>query len=137
MEIAPSSTSLFSSGSDQRIPSQNLDQDDFLQIMVSQLKAQDPFNSVDSNQFMEQFMGMANFSVIQELGAKFELLQDQQLQTVAFTLVGANVTVDGESGLIQGDVEQARVGEDKVFVTVNGDEYGLEQVVSVQQGVSS
>jgi len=87
-------------------PRKSLGQDEFFELMVAQLKSQDPLKPLDSNEFIGQ---MAQFSTvtgienmqnsISELAATFQ--SSQALQ--ASTLVGRRVLVPGSQGVLPAD----------------------------------
>lgn len=80
----------------QKAPSQELDKNAFLQLLVAQLKSQDPTQSQDPNQMVQQ---MATFSGLEQAQNTNRLLEGIQLQnqglfqTQAASLVGKRVRV--------------------------------------------
>jgi flagellar basal-body rod modification protein FlgD len=81
----------------------DLGQDDFLRLMTTQLAAQDPFEPMDSSQFLSQFAQFGTVSGIQALQESFDGLSNslQSLQALqASTLVGRTVLVDGNSTML-------------------------------------
>ncbi|HEX5050079.1 MAG TPA: flagellar hook capping FlgD N-terminal domain-containing protein, partial [Gammaproteobacteria bacterium] len=82
---------------------QELGQDAFLQLMVTQLKNQDPFKPLDSGEFLGQ---LAQFGTVQGLsglqtsfdGLASSLVSNQALQ--AASLVGRTALVETDHGAI-------------------------------------
>ncbi|OQA37602.1 MAG: Basal-body rod modification protein FlgD [Acidobacteria bacterium ADurb.Bin340] len=80
----------------QKAPSQELDKNAFLMLLVAQLKSQDPTQSQDPNQMVQQ---MATFSSLEQVQNTNRLLEGIQLQnqglfqTQAASLVGKRVRV--------------------------------------------
>src|SRR3989454_7028622 len=73
---------------------------DFLQLLTTQLKNQNPLDPLDTNQFTQQLVQFAQ--VEQQINMNTSLTQLIALQqtaqmTQAIGLVGATVTVDGAS----------------------------------------
>ena len=82
-------------------PRNEMGQKEFFDLMVAQLKAQDPLNPMDSNQFLGQVAQFSSVTGIQDMSKSFEALSaslqsSQALQ--ASTLVGRSVLVPGGSG---------------------------------------
>jgi flagellar basal-body rod modification protein FlgD len=88
-----------------RVPNQNLGQNDFLKLLVAQLTTQDPLNPQQDTQFIGQ---MAQFSALESsksMQAEIQTLRANQLlgQTVevklddAKTLVGQVTAIDSSS----------------------------------------
>jgi flagellar basal-body rod modification protein FlgD len=75
----------------------DLGQTDFLNLMMTQLKNQDPTKPLDSNSFLGQIAQFGTVSGLQELGTKFDtlsssLVSNQALQ--AASLVGKSALVE-------------------------------------------
>ncbi len=80
-----------------------LGQDDFLKLMVTQMKQQDPFKPMDDGQFLAQMAQFTSASGISELQKSFSQFQqtmstDQALK--AANLVGHEVLVQSNQGYL-------------------------------------
>jgi flagellar basal-body rod modification protein FlgD len=78
-----------------------LGQADFIELLVAQIKNQDPTKPLDPSQFMNQLAQFSTVNGIQELKTSFDSLasrlsSEQSLQ--AASLVGRNVLVPGGQG---------------------------------------
>jgi flagellar basal-body rod modification protein FlgD len=99
-----------------------LNKDQFLQLLVAQLKNQDPMSPVGSQEFMSQ---MAAFSTLEQV-TNMAVANEEQNQMMAInqslSLVGHNVTYvkEGES-LAEGKVESVDFGEEGFSLTINGE----------------
>lgn len=110
----------------------NLDKDTFLQLLVAQLKYQDPLNPTDSAQFLAQ---TAQFTSLE----KMEAVADQTAQSLAAqmsfgasSLVGRSVTYTDATGTdVTGPVESVRFTAAGPLLSVDGVEVALNSVVSV------
>lgn len=104
-----------------------LGQNDFIELLVAQVKNQDPSKPMDPSQFMNQLAQFSTVNGIQELKTSFESLSanlssNQSMQAAA--LVGREVLVPGGEGLltagkgISGQIELSSSANDvtlKVF----------------------
>lgn len=87
--------------------STDLGQDEFLNLMITQMTNQDPTDPVENTDFIAQMAQFSSLTGIQELTSSFEtlsqsLLQGQALQAAA--LVGGNVLVpSGSAELEEGE----------------------------------
>jgi flagellar basal-body rod modification protein FlgD len=84
---------------------QRLGQEQFLELMVAQLRNQDPFKPLESGEFLGQMAQFSTVTGIQDLQASFKSLADslysnQALQASA--LVGRTVFVSSEQGALAG-----------------------------------
>lgn len=81
-------------------------QQDFLKLMVTQLKNQDPFAPMESGEFLAQIAQLTTATGIQELQQSFDrfstnMKTEQALQ--AASLVGRHVVVESDVGYLPGD----------------------------------
>jgi flagellar basal-body rod modification protein FlgD len=122
---APSSTSGANS---------NLDKDTFLQLLVAQLKYQDPLNPTDQTQFLAQ---TAQFTSLE----KMEAVADQTAQALAAQmafgasgLVGRDVTyTDADGQQVSGTVSSVRFGAAGPQLSIGGSDVPMNSIVSVGQ----
>lgn len=112
-------------------PSQDLDQDAFLMLMMEQMKNQDPMNPMDNSQMLTQ---QAQFTQISEMQKMNSNLASNNMISQATSLVGKEVTLvdpDDTTKTIKGIVTSANFTSSTATVTVNGKEYPLGLVMSV------
>lgn len=126
-----------SSDASSRIPVQTLKENDFLQLLVTQMSNQDPLNPQSDTEFIAQ---MAQFSALQEAQAtQTEMGQVKSGQDVlqANALLGKSVTVQDSSGLtVQGTVSAVQIQAGTPTLTINGQQYALSQVTSIASGAT-
>ena len=84
---------------EQKTADGELGQDDFLELMLTQLQHQDPLNPADSNEFTSQLAQLSTATGIEDLNTSFATLSSslqssQALQ--ASTMVGSTVLVPSE-----------------------------------------
>lgn len=83
--------------------SADMGQQDFIQLMLAQMKNQDPTKPLDPNEFMSQLAQFSTVNGIQELKQSFDSLvatlsSDQSLK--AANMVGHEVMVPGNTGVL-------------------------------------
>jgi flagellar basal-body rod modification protein FlgD len=108
------------------IPSQTLNQADFLNLLVTQMSSQDPLNPESDTDFAAQ---LAQFSSLQESQA-----MAAELQTIQATgMIGQTVSVTPSSGAsaLAGVVTSVQISSGTPEVTVNGQPYQLSQITAV------
>lgn len=111
-----------------------LSQEQFLQLLSEQFKQQDPFNPTSDTDFMAQ---MAQFSALEqmsELNREFGRFRAQNEFSVGTNLVGKEVTLKDENGLlVSGAVEGLHKGGAGYYVELAGELYPLSSVQSIFQ----
>jgi flagellar basal-body rod modification protein FlgD len=81
-------------------PKDQLGQAEFLELMIAQLKNQDPFKAMDPSQFLGQLAQFGTVSGIQEMQAAFGTLSDSMRASQVLdgaTMVGRDVLVASET----------------------------------------
>ena len=96
-------------------PSGQLGKDDFLKLLVGQLRHQDPMNPMEDKDFMGQ---MAQFSQLEQMTNVASTLQNER----AFNLIGREVSYNNkETGELKtGTVEKVSIEAGKTTLTIGG-----------------
>lgn len=120
----------------QRSPAKELGKDEFLKILVAQLKHQDPLSGGDNTEYIAQLAQFSSLEQMQNLNANLEtgfsmMLYHQNAQ-YASQLIGKNVTLNTGDDIIQGIVEKTKLSEGNVRIVVEGKPYWLEQIIEIE-----
>ena len=104
--------------------------DDFLTLMVAQLKNQDFMNPVDDTQYVTQ---LAQISTMQQME---EMAYNAKSSYVA-SLVGKNVsaakfTVSGELKKADGVVEKISLLDGKFVIYVDGEAFSMDEIMEIK-----
>jgi len=113
-----------------RQPKQNLDRDDFLKILITQLSFQDPTAPMQDKEFIAQ---MAQFSSLEQMTAMakdFARLTAMIGGSEASSSLGKNVEIVEGERTVHGAVQAVTRGEIPQ-VLVNGTFYNWDQVIKV------
>ena len=137
MGVGPINPSRGSDGQGSTVSSKNMElgTDTFLQLLVTQMRYQDPFGEGhDMGDFMNQ---MAQFTLLErvvKLQQTLEKYAASQAPVQAMTLLNKFVEVRNEQGMAeQGEVTAVRFQEGAPLLKVNGREYNLDAVTWVQE----
>ncbi len=106
-----------------------VDKDTFLQLLVAQMKYQDPLQPTSNTEFVSQYAQFSSLEQMQNMSATLELSR-------ASTLVGQTVSVNttdstGKSTTIQGVVDYVVYENNKAYVSIGGELYSLDDVYGV------
>jgi len=91
-QIASSGASSPSSSKKEVHDLKDLDINQFLQLMVSELTHQDPLNPMDNTQLVQQIGELRSIAASDQLTTTLQSLQTQQSLTTASSLIGKQVT---------------------------------------------
>lgn len=123
-----SSTTLTSS------TSKTLGKQDFLNLLVTQLRYQDPLKPMEDKEFVAQLAQFSSLEQMQNMNQNMQLLRAQ-------TLIGKNVTASISDGTttkqIQGTVDTVRIEGENVLLNVNGSEVKLTDITNINQSSDS
>jgi flagellar basal-body rod modification protein FlgD len=103
--------------------------DEYLQLLMTQMKYQDPMDPMNQQDFMQQLTQMSTLEGIENLNARFaDLLQLQQL-TEGANLVGQTVLYQSADGEVHtGRVDGVYVEDQQLQVVVGGESVSIDQV---------
>ncbi|MCS7172053.1 MAG: flagellar hook assembly protein FlgD [Armatimonadetes bacterium] len=115
-----------------RVGSSVLGKDDFLRLLVTQLRNQDPLEPMNDREFIAQ---LAQFSALEQMYNVSQAVQElrwRQEAATAVQLVGRRVVVQNADGTTTEDVVAGvRHREGRFVLLVGGEEYTLDQLVEV------
>jgi len=114
------------------------DKDMFLQLMVAQMRYQDPLNPADSGAFLAQSAQFTALEKMQAVADQTALLLSTQMAFGAAGLVGRHVSwtnPDGSAG--SGPVSGVTFGAQGPVLDVDGTEVPLALVATVTDGASA
>ncbi|AEF94639.1 flagellar hook capping protein [Desulfotomaculum nigrificans CO-1-SRB] len=117
-----------------RKPVKTLDKDAFLQIMVAQLKYQDPTSPMDNDKMIEQIAQFTTLEQITNLNSNFEKLYSLQQLGYGSSLIGYGVTLQNGDENISGTVQKVTMDATGVKIWVADKPYDLSQITSVEKG---
>lgn len=109
-----------------------INQDQFLQLLVTQLRHQDPLNPTDGSQFAAQLAQFSTLDQLQQLNGHFSDMLSLQQLSGGSSLIGRKVRYKPGAGAeIQGVVSSLGVANGKVQLLINGSQVPLAQVTGV------
>lgn len=109
---------------------QQVSVDDFLQLMIAQLKNQDFMNPVDDTQYVTQ---LAQFTTMQQM----EEMAYNSKSTYITSMVGkyvvaSKMTVSGDLDTTKGIVNKISLVDNEYLVFVNDKPYKMSEIMEVQ-----
>lgn len=114
-------------------PNNNLGKDDFLKLLITELRHQDPTNAMQDKEFIAQ---MAQFSALEQTQNMAKQLADNlafsQL-TQSANFVGKNVEVNDtkEGKVVKGSVDAVQMMEGKPYLKVGNKLYQVSDVLKI------
>lgn len=114
---------------------QILGKDDFLKLLTTQLRYQDPIDPVDDKDFVAQLAQFSSLEQIQNLNeAMLSFIQQQQQMNQfgnAAALIGRDVEIHSGEDVVFGSVTGVQIVQGWPKVIVDGMPYEFADVVSI------
>ena len=106
-----------------------VDKDQFLQLLVAQMKYQDPLEPTSNTEYISQYATFSELEQMQNMSASLELAR-------ASSLVGQTVLMEvtdsaGRTQTIQGNVDYVHYENNKAYLSINGDLYSMDDLATV------
>jgi len=112
--------------------SSQVSQNQFLQLMVAQLQAQDPLDPTDNGQMLAQLAQFSTLSGMEQLNASFSDMLSLQEITQGSALIGKNISYTNSSGsAVSGAVSSVGITNGQIALQVGSDSVSLSQVTGV------
>ena len=113
-----------------RQPQNDLDKDAFMQLLVTQLRYQDPLNPMDNQAFMAQ---MAQFSALEQMMNMSVAMDKSNAHALIGKVVEAQYQdpASNQTEMVVGKVDGVVMKNNKNYLMVNGKEIELKNVESV------
>lgn len=128
-KIQTSTSSSSVSNSTKTTSNNSLDKDAFLQLLVAQMKYQDPLEPTSNTEYISQFATFSELEEMQNLSATSELQR-------ASSLVGQYVFMEvtsstGVTSQVEGQVDYVTFENNKAYLSINEELYSLDDLVSI------
>ncbi len=106
-----------------------MDKDAFLQLLVAEMKYQDPLQPTSNTDYIAQFAQFSQVESLQNMSDNMDLTRAQNL--VGETVVLATENAAGEAEYITGVVDSVTFEEGVPYLHVNGNSYKMDTLEEV------
>lgn len=129
-EVVDTGAESNSSSSTSKKSGGSLDKDAFLQLLVAQMKYQDPLEPTDNTEYISQ---LATFSQLEETQNMQASLQEMEANSLVGKQVVLRVTssATGETSDVTGTVDSVIHENNKTYLMVNNNLYSIDDLYSV------
>ncbi len=128
-----SAASLAEANKKKRTGNDSLDKDAFLQLLVAQMKYQDPLEPTSNTEYISQFATFSELEQMQNMSASMDLFRASSLvgQTVLLKVTDS----EGRTTNVQGNVDYVVYEKNKAYLSVNGELYSMDDLDTVADPV--
>ena len=111
---------------------QNMGKDDFMKLMVAQLKYQNPMEPSKDLDFIAQTAQFSSLEQMTNLNAKVIELISSNRQLYANTMIGREITwTDADDNIKSGIVSKVELNGGEPVLLVNNEKVSLDQIINV------
>ena len=115
--------------------SSQIGQNQFLQLLVAQMKSQNPMEPTSNQEFLGQLAQFSTLSGIETLNANFSDLLSLQQISEGSSLIGKQVAYsNSDNQTVTGTVQSVAVSNGSVQLQVGGHSVALNKVVGITAG---
>lgn len=109
--------------------SSGMDKDAFLQLLVAQMKYQDPLEPTSNTEYISQYATFSQVEQMQNMASTMELSRASSMvgQLVEIT----TTTASGDTKTLQGVVDYVTYENNKAYVSIDGTSYSADDVTAV------
>ena len=106
--------------------------DDFMKLLMEQLKNQDPMKPMEDKEFITQLAQFRSLESIDALTEQMEALTGSQMLVQAATLIGKPATAKLASGeVVTGTISQVKMIDGKPTAVINGKEIDTSLITTI------
>ena len=106
--------------------------DDFMQLLIAQLKNQDPMKPMEDKEFVTQLAQFSALEASEKMTQQMEELTGSQMLVQAATLIGKQVSAKLESGeVVTGTISQVKMLSGQPTAVVNGREIDTSLITQI------
>ncbi|AWM09376.1 MULTISPECIES: flagellar hook assembly protein FlgD [Bradyrhizobium] len=135
MNVTSATDKSSSTGSPNPTASNSVDYNTFLQLLVAEMKNQDPTNPMDTSQYMSQFAQLSTVEQAMQTNSKLDALLSSQSLSQANGLIGKTVSFTDATGeSFSGKVVSVSINADGSIATLeNGTKVAVGPGLTISQ----
>jgi flagellar basal-body rod modification protein FlgD len=115
-----------------------LGKDDFMQLLIAQLKNQDPMKPMEDKEFITQLAQFSSLEATEKLNSQLEELLGSQSLVQAATLIGKQATAKLPTGeVLTGTISEVRMISGQPTAIINGQEVDTSLITVLTGGTTT
>lgn len=107
----------------------SLDKDAFLQLLVAQMKYQDPLEPTSNTEYISQYATFSELEQMQNMSSSMTLSRASEL--VGKEVIMESTSESGKTTTVQGIVEKVVYNGSKAYLSINGSLYSMDDLKQV------
>lgn len=115
-----------------RTVKKSLGQEDFFELLATQLANQDPLSPMENTEYIAQMASFSTLESMSSLASSFGAFSAQQGFMTVQSVLGRNVTVMSGEDEVTGLATAIHTKDGKTQVTINGTDYSANNILRVE-----
>lgn len=107
----------------------SMDKEAFLQLLVAQMKYQDPLQPTSNTEYISQYATFSELEQMQNMSANMTLSRASEM--VGKEVIVESTSESGKTTTVQGQVEAVTYQGNKAYVSIDGTLYSVDDVVQI------
>ena len=107
----------------------SMDKEAFLQLLVAQMKYQDPLQPTSNTEYISQYATFSELEQMQNMSANMTLSRASEM--VGKEVIVESTSESGKTTTVQGQVESVSYQGNKAYVSIDGTLYSVDDVVQI------
>ena len=107
----------------------SMDKEAFLQLLVAQMKYQDPLQPTSNTEYISQYATFSELEQMQNMSANMTLSRASEM--VGKEVIVESTSDSGKTTTVQGQVESVSYQGNKAYVSIDGTLYSVDDVVQI------
>jgi len=105
-----------------------LDKEAFLQLLVAQMKYQDPLEPTDNTEYISQLASFSSLEQMQNMNESMKTMSTASELQRATSLVGQYATVNVQGSTVTGKVDAVEYKDGSAYLSIEGNSYPLSDL---------
>lgn len=118
-----------STSSTEKTAPQGYDKDSFLQLLVAQMKYQDPLEPTSNTEYISQYATFSQVEQLQNMASTMELSRASGY--VGKVVQISSTDTKGETEIVEGKVDYIKYENNKAYVSIGGELYSADNITAV------
>ena len=107
----------------------SMDKEAFLQLLVAQMKYQDPLQPTSNTEYISQYATFSELEQMQNMSANMTLSRASEM--VGKEVIVESTSDSGKTTTVQGQVESVMYQSNKAYISIDGTLYSVDDVVRI------
>jgi len=99
----------------------DLDKDAFFELLVTQLRHQDPMEPLDNREFISQMAQFSSLEQMQQMNSQMEQFLGGKNMAEKASLIGKNVEINQNGEVITGEIEKIALEDSEIYAVLEDD----------------